>query len=459
MRLRICVVSLLVGGLTSFNFAQAETTDWSQWRGASGSGSNTTSQPPLNWDSKTNIKWKVEMPGKGASTPIISGNQVFVLTAIKTDRTADGVAANAPEDSAKPNEGGGERRGGRPGGRGGFGGMNNPSFTNFYQFALISYDRQSGKELWRTVATEAVPHEPGHKTNTLAGSSPVTDGKHVFVNFGSRGIFCFDMNGKKVWEKSYGQMQTRAEFGEGSSPALYGDTLIVPWDHEGPSFIVALDANTGEEKWRRDRDERTTWSTPLIVEHKGVVQVIANGVKIRSYDLATGDLIWECGDQADNPIPTPVLFGDHVIVMTGYRGDVIQSISLDAKGDVTGAAAVAWRRTDMAPYVPTPVLYQDTLYFTKQNNAIISAISAVNGDVILKPQRLPGIESLYASPIAADGRIYFTGRDGTTVAIKQGGEFEVLATNKIEEEVDASLALSGNEIFLRSESHLYCIGE
>ncbi|PHQ33876.1 outer membrane protein assembly factor BamB family protein [Rhodopirellula bahusiensis] len=445
--------------------------DWPQWRGPDASGSALESNPPTTWSESENILWKIDVPGIGSSTPIILGDRVYVSTAVKTERVAENQDAKeqTPQETAPPRgerraergrpEGGrgGPERGGRGRGRGGRGGGAKP--TNFYDFLVIAYDRANGEEVWRTSVTQEVPHEAGHNTNTFASSSPVTDGEKLYMSFGSRGVFCLDLNGKQLWSVDLGQMQTRAQFGEGSSPAVHQGTLVVPWDHEGESFIVALDAATGEEKWRQSRDEQTTWSTPLITEYEGRTQVITNGSKrVRSYDLATGELIWECGGQAGNPIPSPVRFEDNVIVMTGYRGYAIYSIPLIAKGDVTDSDVITWVEEDAAPYVPSPVLYKGQLYFVKSNNGVLVSRQAKSGELVIDQTRLPDISSVYASPVAAADHVYFTGRDGTTLVLRHGDELEAIATNKLDDEIDASAAIVGDQIFLRSKSHLYCIG-
>ncbi|MEO9933923.1 PQQ-binding-like beta-propeller repeat protein [Rhodopirellula bahusiensis] len=445
--------------------------DWPQWRGPDASGSALESNPPTTWSESENILWKIDVPGIGSSTPIILGDRVYVSTAVKTERVAENQDAKeqTPQETAPPRgerraergrpEGGrgGPERGGRGRGRGGRGGGAKP--TNFYDFLVIAYDRANGEEVWRTSVTQEVPHEAGHNTNTFASSSPVTDGEKLYMSFGSRGVFCLDLNGKQLWSVDLGQMQTRAQFGEGSSPAVHQGTLVVPWDHEGESFIVALDAATGEEKWRQSRDEQTTWSTPLITEYEGRTQVITNGSKrVRSYDLATGELIWECGGQAGNPIPSPVRFEDNVIVMTGYRGYAIYSIPLSAKGDITDSDVITWVEEDAAPYVPSPVLYKGQLYFVKSNNGVLVSRQAKSGELVIDQTRLPDISSVYASPVAAADHVYFTGRDGTTLVLRHGDELEAIATNKLDDEIDASAAIVGDQIFLRSKSHLYCIG-
>ena len=266
------------------------------------------------------------------------------------------------------------------------------------------------------------------------------------------------MNGTEIWKRDLGDMQTRNGFGEGSSPTLHGNTLVVPWDHEGPSFIAALNAATGETRWKVDRDEPTTWATPLVVEHAGRTQVITNGtVRVRSYDLATGELIWECGGQATNPIPSPVALDGVAFCMTGYRGYAVYALPLDATGDISDTQRILWHRTDTGPYISSPVLYGGQVYVTKSREAILSSFDAKSGTPVFGPRRLPGLGKLYSSPVATADRIYFTDRNGTTLVIKHGTELDVLATNKLDEGIDASLAIVGDQLFVRGERHLYCI--
>lgn len=411
--------------------APALAENWPQWRGPHGDGSSTTANPPLHWNETTNVRWKVELPGRGSSTPIIWGDRLFLLAARPINPASQ-------EDPAS--------QGGDPASQG-----------NVHQFLVLAYDRHSGEPLWQRVATEQTPHEAGHATNTLASSSPVTDGQHLYVNFGSRGVYCFDLDGNLKWQRDLGKMQTRGEFGEAASPALHENTLVVPWDHEGQSSLFALDARTGETRWQVQRDEPTTWATPLITPWNGRWQVVTNGVTVRSYALDSGELLWQAGGQVTNPIPTPVRFQDTVIAMTGFRGNAIHAVRLDAQGDVTGTEAVVWSRSDAAPYVASPALYQGRLHFTKSRDGIYSSVDAASGEVVIAQQRLPGIRSIYASPVAAQDRIYVTGREGTTVVLRHVNAFEVLATNQLDDMLDASPALSGDRIYLRGDKHLYCI--
>jgi outer membrane protein assembly factor BamB len=321
-------------------------------------------------------------------------------------------------------------------------------------------DRASGEKIWQKTAARLVPHEGHHDTNTYASASAVTDGQHVYASFGSRGLYCYDIQGNLVWERDLGDMETRLGFGEGSTPTLHGDTLVVNWDHEGQSFIVALDAKSGETRWQKERDEQTTWATPLVIDRGGRTQVVTNGEnRVRSYDLTSGDLLWECGGQAANPIPSPVQLNDLVICVTGYRGYAAYAIPLDSSGDLTGTDKIAWSMDDHTPYISSPLLYEGKLYLTKGRNAIASCVDAATGEVHYSEQRLPETGTMYASPVGAAGRVYFTNREGTTTVIEHGPEFKVLSINKLDEGIDASPAIVGDTMYIRGEKHLYAITE
>ena len=336
--------------------------------------------------------------------------------------------------------------------------MSTPTPTTIYQFVILCLDRETGKTIWQKVANEEVPHEGHHPSHGYASASPTTDGQYLYASFGSRGLFCYDLDGNFQWKRDLGDMRTKIGLGEGTSPVLHGDSLIVNWDHEGDSFIACLDAKTGEQKWRVHRDEDTTWATPLVVEHDGSTQVVTNARnRTRSYDLATGKLMWECGGQVGNPIPSPVTLDGTVYCMTGFRGFALHAIPLDAEGDITDSEKIAWRRNDAAPYVASPLLYDDLLYFTKGRTGILFCVNAKSGEVNYSNKRLPGINVLYASLAGAAGRVYIAGRDGTTVVLKHGPEYEVLSTNQLDEGIDASPVIVGSQLFLRGQKHLYCI--
>ena len=222
----------------------------------------------------------------------------------------------------------------RPGGGRGFGSQKP---TEVHKFILTCLDRKSGKTIWTKTATESVPHEGHHRDHGFASASPVTDGEHVYVSYGSRGVFCFDMDGEKKWEKDLGDMRTRAGFGEGTSPSLHGETLVIKWDHEDDSFIAALNKRTGDELWRKERDEQTTWSTPFVVESGGKPVIVATGAgMVAAYDLKRGDIVWQTEGLTGNPIPSPVTDGEFVYVMSGFRGSKALAIKLGKSGKLSG---------------------------------------------------------------------------------------------------------------------------
>jgi outer membrane protein assembly factor BamB len=426
------------------------TAQWPQWRGAGLTGAAApAADPPIEWSETTNLRWKVKLPGAGSSTPIIWGDRVFIQTAVPAGDAAPAAQAAAPA-AAPEGRGGGRRRGG--------GGAPPPSPD---RVVLNWLDPKTGNTLWEQVARELVPHEGHHKDHGYSSHSPVTDGTHVWAFFGSRGLHCYDMDGNRKWEKDFGRQQTRNGFGEGSSPAVHGDTIVVNWDHEGTDFVVALDKLTGEEKWRQSRDEPTTWTTPLIVEHDGKAQVIVSGTnRIRSYDLATGEPIWECGGMTQNVIPTPVAADGVVYVTSGFRGAALLAIKLGREGDLTGTDAILWKHDRGTPYVPSPVLVDGKLYLFAGNSGTLSAFDARTGKPLIVARRIDALENVYASPVAAGGRLYFVGRDGTAVVMRHDGDkLEELAVNELGEGIDASPAVVGGELFLRGRQHLYCIAQ
>ena len=442
---------MLVSPLLRANELGAERLDnWHQWRGPDANGLAPKGDPPLRWDESTNIRWKVKVPGSGVSTPIVWGDRIFLLTAIKTDRKPDPDALPARETPRRDSRRGRGRRGGFR--------LSTETPTTFHQFSILCIDRKSGKTLWDRVASKQVPHEGHHPSHGYASASPTTDGTYLYSSFGSYGVYCHDLEGNLKWKRDLGDMQTKLGFGEGTSPVLHGDSLVVNWDHEGDSFITCLNTESGEPKWRVSRDEGSTWSTPLVVEHGGITQVITNAKnRTRSYDLSTGKLVWECGGQESNPIPSPIVRNGMAYCMTGFRGYALYAIPLDARGDLTESDKVAWRRNDGAPYVASPLIYDNFLYFTKERRGILSCVEATTGKDVYSDQRLSGISTLYASLTGAAGRVYITGRSGTTLVIKLGPKYEVLATNSLDEGVDASLAIVGKQLFLRGKKHLYCI--
>ncbi len=414
---------------------------WPQWRGPLMSGVAPQAKPPVEWSETKNVRWKVEIPGKGSATPVVWGDRIYVLTAVPGEKRAPAApAAAAPA-----------------GGRGPTGRV--PDAVQ--KFTVLALNRSDGKVAWQRVLREELPHEGTHPTGTWASSSAATDGELVFAYFGSRGLYALDLSGKLVWERDLGDMKVKLAFGEGSSPALAGDRLFVQWDHEGESFIVALDRKSGRELWRQKRDEQTSWATPLVVEHGGKTQVVTSATnKVRSYDAGSGELLWETSGMTANVIPTPVHADGLVILTSGFRGNALLAVKLaEAKGDITTSPAVAWRFDSDTPYVPSPLLWGDEVYILKGNNGLLSAFNARTGTRLYGPERLEGVPNVYASPLGADGRIYVAGREGQTAVIQRGSTFKLLATNSLDDGFDASPVAVDAELYLRGSRYLYRISE
>jgi outer membrane protein assembly factor BamB len=423
--------------------------NWPAWRGPLATGASPDANPPIEWSETKNVKWKVAVPGRGSATPIVWEHQIFLLTAIPAGKKTPAPPAAEPTPAPES---------GRRGGRGGGGLSEAPDEEQ--QFTVLALNRTTGKTLWQHTPRVQLPHAGHHRDHGFASASPVTDGEVLIAHFGSFGTYAYDLKGRLLWEKDFGDMRTRNSFGEGSSPALSGNTVVVLWDHEGEDFIVALDRLTGKELWRQQRDEPTGWCTPLIVEHGGRKQVVVNGTnRARGYDLLTGEALWESGGQTANAIPSAVAAQSRVYVMSGFRGAELQAITLGRQGNLTGSDAIAWRHTKSTPYVPSPLLVNDFLYFLSGNNALLSAFDATTGKAHFEAERIEGLTGVYASPVAAAGRVYLVGRDGGTVVLKAGSKLETLAKNNLDDGFDASPVPVGKALFLRGRQNLYCLGE
>ena len=435
---RLIVVFLLSSTVVGSAFAQSS--NWHHWRGPGATGVASDATPPLQWSEEKNIQWKVSIDGEGISTPVISGDKVFLLTAIKTDRVDPDLPK--PEDQPKEN----------------YFDIKTPNA--FYKFVTLCIDRNSGKELWRKTAKELIPHEGVHQDNKFASASPTTDGQRLYCWFGSAGLFCYDFEGKELWNRDFGKANVGASLGEGASPVIHDDKLILLRDTSKEPMIWCIDANTGKTIWEKERAEVNTWATPLIHHRNMVTQVITTGSNfVRSYNLEDGELIWQCSGMTGNCIPCPIVEDNTVFCMSGYKGYALLAIDIDRKGDVSDSEAIVWRKRKGTPYTPSPVLCGGLLYFLQSNGNILSVIDSKTGESVVERTRIPGIKNVYASPVAAAGRVYVTGRNGKTVVLEAGKKFKVLSTNVLSERIDASAAVAGNQLFLRGHKSLYCIAE
>lgn len=409
--------------------------NWAHWRGPTADGRAAAgAQPPTEWDAEKNVRWTADIPGEGTATPIIWNNQIFVVSARKTDRVADKPPISDERSKTIPP-------------------------TNYFQFLVTSFDRESGAELWQRIAVEAVPHEGHHPTHTYAASSPTTDGERLYVSFGSRGIFCYSLSGNLLWQRNLGNMRTRYGWGEAVTPVIHQGKLIINWDQEENSFITCLDAASGNQIWKTPRpNEVTSWNTPLITTFENRAMVVANGThRVRAYDLTSGMEIWSCPGQTVNAIPSPIRHKNTVIAMSGYRGSMAVAIPLNSQGDLSPETDGKWQHSGGTPYVPSPVIAGDRLFFTGGNRDILTVLNADSGRSVAAPKRLSGLGNVYASPILAGGCLYFLGRDGTCVVVRNNDDLSVVATNRLNDGTDASPVAIGKELFLRGRQTLYCI--
>ena len=396
--------------------------NWGHWRGPTGNGAATEGTPPTEWSAEKNVKWKVEIPGRGSSSPVVWDNQVFITTAVPVDPKA---------------------RNGK------------------LDYQLLCFDRSNGKLLWQKTATEAKPHEGTHDTNGYASASPCTDGQHVYALFGSRGLYCYTMDGTLKWKRDdLGRMKIRNGFGEGSSPTLADDKILVPWDHEGNSALFALDKLTGKTIWKTNRDETSCWATPLVVENGGHKQVVMNGQKsARSYDLESGKELWRCAGQTERPVASPVADNGLVYVGSGHKGAFMGAFRLGGHGDIKGTSDVVWTIDRDTPDIGSPLLSSGRIYFHKGKSGLLSCVDAATGKPYYMGNRIPELDTIYASPVAAGGHVYLTSRNGKTTVIKDAAELSVVATNDVGETVDATPAPVDNELFIRGDKHLFCIAK
>ena len=397
---------------------------WHQWRGPNNNGV-AESDAPLEFSTTERVQWRVPIPGKGHSTPVIAGDTIYLTTAMDSGTDAEsGTLAK-------------------------------------HDFLLIALDKVSGEERWRKTVVSAAPHEGYHRRyGSFASNSPVTDGDTLIANFGSRGVYAFDMEGNLQWKKEFGPLYMRNAFGEGIAPVLHGDSLIIQNDHEGQSYIVVLDKRTGDEIWRAEREERSSWAQPIVVDYQGRKQLVTSATRVRSYDLQTGELIWEAGGLGANAIPAVVSVNDEMVVaMTGYRDPNLLAIRLGGSGDITGDSKfVKWTNDRGNAYSASPVLHDGILHFVT-DRGLVSAFDVVTGEKHYHQQRLPQTYTFKASPVAAYGKLYLASEEGDVIVLKLGTEYEVLAVNEMGDEMFVSSpVIVDGKLYLRSQDELFCIG-
>jgi len=422
--------------------------NWPQWRGPAGLGVSGESSLPTTWSARENIAWSASLRGLGSSSPIVWGDQVFVTSQIGRTRLQSGSHPMLARDDAalvtreKPIGG---RREDPPAGA-------DPAFL-----VVESFNRSNGRRLWEYRVEARGPFPDLHEKHNLATPTPVTDGARVFAWFGTGQIVALDMRGRVLWAKHVGEDYSPFDinWGHGSSPVLYKDLLILLCDHESASYLLALDARTGTPRWKADRGKgRASYSTPLVVPGPAGDELLVNSSeRIDGYDPATGALRWYADAPRQTPIPSAV-FHDGLIYLTrGYRNSPYMALRPGGRGDVS-ASHVAWRAPGGGSYAASLVHYEGLLYFTN-DVGVLTCADAKTGARVWQT-RLDGV--FFASPVAADGKIYFASETGETIVVKAGRAPAILARNDLGERLVASPAISKGQIFLRSDARLFTIG-
>ena len=421
------------------------TTNWPQFRGADQNMVVKGKNLPEHWNDSTNIRWIADIEASSWSSPIIWDNKVYIASAVPIE-----VAA-APD-----------RQQGPPGDQG-----EDLSYLNdIYRWQLSCVDLKSGEELWKRVAFEGNPRIKKHRAHNYAGETPVTDGKYVYVYFGMTGVYCFDLDGNLVWEKDPGAFKTLAGWGTGSSPLLHDGMLYLQVDNEESSFLLALNAASGEEIWKINREEKTNYSTPFIWVNSVRSELGVGGKKARSYDPETGELLWELKVGGHYNIPSPVADKDFLYLgNTAFRDTPgsFQCIRAGAKGDITPAEGestsdgVVWTNPDAPTSNPSPLLHNGLIYLVANRGGKINCFEASTGKEIYE-EKVDGVGGCWASPWLYEDKIYFTDEKGTTRVFRAGKAFELLHENSLDGKFWSSVAVAGDAYLFKGLEKLYCIG-
>jgi outer membrane protein assembly factor BamB len=419
--------------------------NWPQFRGPGARGVSDATNLPETWSKTENVAWATKIAGRGWSSPIIWGDRIFLTSAVKM---------GGKDEKIKPGlYFGGER--------------DTPKESHRWNVCCIDF--KTGKLLWEKTAHEGVPKEGHHLKNTLASETPVTDGRRVYAYFGNVGVFAYDFDGSLIWKHSLGDYPMALNWGTASSPALYDGRLFIVNDNEKHSFVVSIDAETGKELWRVDRDEKSNWATPFVWQNDVRTELVTCGKKkVRSYSL-DGKLLWELGGMSSIVIPTP--FTDHglLYVASGYVLSPFKplfAIRPGASGDITlknkatSNKFIAWSQPKAGPYNVSPLAYGDNIYVL-YDRGFIGCFDALTGKSLYDSPmvRIPTGDQFTSSPWAYNGKIFCLSEDGDTLVIPAGKKFEILRKNSLDEFCMATPAIARGSLFIRTESQLYRISQ
>ena len=420
--------------------------NWPSFRGVNASGVADGQYPPTYWDVEKgqNVAWKTAIPGIGHSCPIIWGDRIFVTTAVSGD----------PKASIRP---------------GLYGAVTSVDDKTVHSWHVFCLDRHEGKILWDRVTCSKVPAVKRHLKGSHANCTAATDGEHVIACFGSEGLYCYDLDGKLQWKRDLGVLDSGFFFdadyqwGFGSSPVIYRDLVILQCDTGKHSSISAYRLTDGSVAWSTPRDEIPSWGTPTIVEANGKAELVTNATKFaRGYDPATGQELWKLGKNAEITVPTPIFGQGLIFITSGYRPiQPIYAVRPGARGDISpkdgkDGPSLAWSKKKGGPYLPTPIVYGEYFYACS-NGGIVTCYEARTGKEVYK-ERLPGRGGYTASPVAADGKLYFASEESGVRVAKAGPKFQLLASNALGEVCMTNPAICDGMIFIRTLHHLTGIG-
>jgi outer membrane protein assembly factor BamB len=424
--------------------ARADEGSWPQFRGPDATGVVAGhSGLPSKWSASENVRWKREIAGRGWSSPVVHGSRVFLTTV---------VSEGEVEAAKKGLYFGGERR-------------ETPDANHHWK--VLCLDLDTGNVLWERQVHEGQPATPLHVKNSYASETPVTDGQRVYAYFGNVGIFCLNVDGDLLWEHPIEPRKTRMNWGPAASAVLCQGRLYIVNDNEEESYLVALDAETGDQLWRTTRDEKSNWSTPYIWQNERRTEIVTPGTqKVRSYDL-DGNLLYEFSGCSVITIATPYSQHGLLYISSGYVLDPrrpLFAIRPGAVGDIslqdgqTENEFIAWCQPDAAPYNPSTIVYGDLLYVL-YDRGFFACFDAKSGEVIYEKKRIPGGRAFTSSPWAYDDKIFCLNEDGVTFVISAGRDFEVLGTNELAEDdmCMATPAIPGDRLLVRSAVRLYCL--
>lgn len=429
-------LSILILLLSSFA-ATSLADEWPQFRGPGYDGV-AKSKFPESWSVTENVRWEIPVAGEGWSCPIVWGDRVILTAAVPTGDDP------GPIDSYRPDRG-------------------TPSeLSKFkYRWEVICVDKATGKLRWKQSPLAGSPRLPRHQDNSYATETPVTDGQRIVVYFGMMGLYCYDMDGNLQWEKDLGNYEMRAGWGTSSSPVLFEDRVLLQIDNEQQSFVVALDAKSGDELWRADREEPSQYSSPVIWQNSLRTELVTGGEVCRSYDPETGRVLWELDMEKGRSSSTPLVVGDRLFVGTEFRnrgGSDDGGGYLFAVRPTEDGIKIDWKSPDSGIQMASPVLANDHLYLFERRSGTLHCINASTGKKAYR-QRVPGARAFWASPVVQDDKVFALDDAGTTHVIASGSEFRVLRRNVLGERTWSTPAISNGALFIRTSHRLFCIAD